>query len=405
MESTTMRIDIHNYAHQVQGAIRRAKKDNKISEKNREFILKFFDYLIADGISKPRLAKYVDVIRYWAIWLNKDFDKVTKEDIAKVVTKLQLNDGYSAWSKHSYKTMLRKFFKWIKKTEDYPEEVKWLKSRISKHEQKLPGEGELLTEEDIQKLISVADHPRDRALISMLWEAGCRIGELGSLRLNSLQVDKYGVVITVVGKTGSRKIRLVSSTEALLTWLKIHPCRDNPNSPLWVNIGNTNHNQPMEYRCITFVLKKYFQKAEIKKRCNPHLFRHSRATFLANHLTEFQMNQYFGWVQGSDMPSTYVHMSGREVDQAILALNGLSTNEQQKKESPLRPIPCPRCDTINTFGSSYCSKCACILDIKKRMEMEEQMHHEKEIGELGNKLLNALMNKPELIKSILQQIQ
>ena len=44
---------------------------------------------------------------------------------------------------------------------------------------------------------------------------------------------------------------------------------------------------------------------------------------MANYLTEAQMNVYFGWVQGSDMPSIYVHLSGRDVDYAILKANGV----------------------------------------------------------------------------------
>ncbi|MEA3378864.1 MAG: hypothetical protein U9Q69_04460 [Nanoarchaeota archaeon] len=52
------------------------------------------------------------------------------------------------------------------------------------------------------------------------------------------------------------------------------------------------------------MIRKLFKEAGVDKKHNPHTFRHSRASYLANYLTEFQMNQYFGWVQGSDMPST-----------------------------------------------------------------------------------------------------
>lgn len=44
---------------------------------------------------------------------------------------------------------------------------------------------------------------------------------------------------------------------------------------------------------------------------------------MTNYLTEAQMNVYFGWVQGSDMPGVYVHLSGRDVDDAILKANGI----------------------------------------------------------------------------------
>jgi len=45
------------------------------------------------------------------------------------------------------------------------------------------------------------------------------------------------------------------------------------------------------------------------------------------------MKQYFGWVQGSDMASVYVHLSGRDVDNALLKLNGLEVKEEKKRNS------------------------------------------------------------------------
>jgi integrase/recombinase XerD len=44
---------------------------------------------------------------------------------------------------------------------------------------------------------------------------------------------------------------------------------------------------------------------------------------MANYLTEAKMNAYFGWIQGSDMPSIYVHLSGRDIDDAVLKANGI----------------------------------------------------------------------------------
>jgi integrase/recombinase XerD len=58
-----------------------------------------------------------------------------------------------------------------------------------------------------------------------------------------------------------------------------------------------------------------------------------------HYLKETQMNAYFGWIQGSDMPSTYVHLSGRDIDDAILKANGIvqkdvsTLNVLRKKES------------------------------------------------------------------------
>ncbi|MEK6974529.1 MAG: hypothetical protein AABW41_04820 [Nanoarchaeota archaeon] len=101
-------------------------------------------------------------------------------------------------------------------------------------------------------------------------------------------------MINVNGKTGSRKIRIISSTQYLATWLENHPLKNDSNSPLWVNLGSRNFNKLMKYPAAVKILRTLFKKCDINKRHNPHLFRHSRATYLANHFTEFQMNQMFG---------------------------------------------------------------------------------------------------------------
>ncbi|MBD3210268.1 hypothetical protein GF318_02700 [Candidatus Micrarchaeota archaeon] len=44
---------------------------------------------------------------------------------------------------------------------------------------------------------------------------------------------------------------------------------------------------------------------------------------MANKLTEARMKACFGWVQGSDMAGVYVHLSGRDVDKAILGTYGM----------------------------------------------------------------------------------
>jgi hypothetical protein len=52
------------------------------------------------------------------------------------------------------------------------------------------------------------------------------------------------------------------------------------------------------------------------------VFRHINSDsqyLLAGKLAEAQMNQIFGWKQSSEMLSIYVHLSGKDVDDAILA--------------------------------------------------------------------------------------
>jgi ribosomal protein L40E len=119
------------------------------------------------------------------------------------------------------------------------------------------------------------------------------------------------------------------------------------------------------------LVKHAARRVGIRKRIYPYLFRHSRATFLASRLTEAQMNAVFGWQQGSDMPRTYVHLSGRDVDAALLQLAGVASADAQPRESILKPRVCVRCSLGNPGTARFCSRCAAPLDSAEIMKFED----------------------------------
>jgi integrase/recombinase XerD len=143
--------------------------------------------------------------------------------------------------------------------------------------------------------------------------------------------DKYGAILLVDGKTGPRRIRLIACVPALAQWLSVHPFRNDPNSPLWVGLGTVGRNEPLSYNGARAMLGRLVKKAGVNKRVYSHLMRHSRATELATFLTDAQMDEVLGWVQGSDRTTTYVHLCGRDVDCALLAAMGITPDKEEKK--------------------------------------------------------------------------
>jgi len=143
---------------------------------NRKAILEFSDFCFSDGLSARRVLKYLSTLSSIAGLLPKEFSKVTRADIEKLVKKIELSE-YSEWTKHDYRVTLKKFFRWLRNTEDgYPPEVKWLRSTMRNRRTKLPEE--ILTPQEVQAMITAAPTARDKALIASLYESGCRIGEL-----------------------------------------------------------------------------------------------------------------------------------------------------------------------------------------------------------------------------------
>lgn len=170
-------------------------------------------YLKAQGIKEGRLFKYAYSLIQINKFLGKDFDMAYKEDIIGVVGKIENNERYSDWTKREYKIILRKFYKWLRQTEDYPPEVKWIKIKDIKINEKLFGK--ILTKEEVEKLANTCENPRDRALILVLFESGCRIGEILPLKIGDVRFDNYGIKFVVSGKTGSRWIRIFEYQKSL----------------------------------------------------------------------------------------------------------------------------------------------------------------------------------------------
>ena len=231
----------------------------------------------------------------------------------------------------------------------------------------------------------------------ILYESGCRIGELLGLRIKHIKHVQPGIQIMVDGKTGPRRIRLISSEPHLTEWINKHPEAKNLEAPLWLS----RNVRTLGYTTVHTLLNRLSKKAKIIKKINPHLFRHSRATFLENHLTESQMKEYLGWVQASKMAGIYVHLSGRDVDGAILKLHGIEPETRKKDRGILKPRNCPRCDLNNPSTNSYCSQCGMPLDEKSMIKLVERDMQRKRADEK----LDELVQEPEFREIFLRKIE
>ncbi len=384
--------------------LKRAKgrvKDYDISDTNKETILKFDKYLELNDYSEARRYKYLIRLPKMGEKLDVSFEEAEKDDIEDIILWIKRRDDISERTKSDYKILLKRFYRWIGDGE-YPDCVDWLEVNNNQGNDKLPEE--MLTEDDIEELIKNAMNPRDDVLIAILWETGARIGELIDLTVSSIENREHGLKIVVDGKTGSRRIPLIESVPYLNKWLEEHPNRENKDAPLWVNIGEVNEGKKMQYASIRKTLQDVRERSDIDKPVNPHNFRHSRATYLATRFTEAQMCEWFGWVQGSDVPSRYTHLSGRDIDADYDRLHGIE-DEENTKESKLIPDDCPRCGETVPKEASFCHRCGQALNPQawEKVEEGEELVDEKssEIEEeVALKFLKALREDDEVMKIV-----
>lgn len=94
---------------------------------NEKVVERFLEFCVSEGLSKKRIDKYGWILRNICKWLKVDFKKATKENIQKLIKRINESD-YKAWTKRDYKVAIKKFYKWLEgDNETFPKKVMWIK--------------------------------------------------------------------------------------------------------------------------------------------------------------------------------------------------------------------------------------------------------------------------------------
>ena len=389
-------INVHDFDVQLNGSWSRIKKE--CSTENIRIIKKYDAEMIREGLTKPTRNKQLYTILNLTRIIQKDWNKVTKDDINVVVSKIMdtygTSNGKETNTSYDYKKILRIFFRFVKlgsrssKEVGDPEETRTIRPK-SVNDTVI--REDLITEEDLKKLLTAcAENQRDRAFLHVMYESGSRAGEILTLKVKHLKFDKIGAIIVVDGKTGSRPIRLIESVPDLAKWINAHPFKDNPESPLWIMLQHGKYGLPMTYDAARRVLFRRSKKARIKKRIYLHLFRHSEATRTAQFMTEAQLRKRHGWSKNSSMPGRYVHMVDADVENAILQHYGIKNDTKNKDNFPKT---CAVCEFLNPHDSTSCSQCGKPLDMKTAIEQDELIESQKDEMERLRHRIEALESK------------
>jgi integrase len=377
----------------------------QLSPERRATLERFLRYLEARQLSPWTIKCYIQAIRTMG-FDGKPYEWLTSEDLIAWQRNLPYcgvvkgnGDKLSDRTVDAYKGFVRSFLRWVhngtQQTANPPECLGAIQRRRARPELRK----EVLSPEEIRRIVDACNNQRDRALIFVGYESGARSGELLSLRLRDVELDRYGAIVIVKGKTGERRIRLIQSVPDLQLWLNIHPLRENKDATLWPT--RWNKTQPITPTHFHRLLVRYSRIAGVNKRVHPHLLRHSRATHLANVLTEAQMREFFGWSKRSDMPEVYVHLSGRDVDNALLRYYGIVAEAEKDSSEALKPVRCPRCGFENPASFEYCGRCSMSLRVQPSAQAPEYHRGAEEL--VAAFIREVLREDPELAKRVLDK--
>ena len=377
------RFDIHDTASKIARAEERLRSpEDTIPREVAVAILEFVEAR-RSAVSPQRVLTYLANLRSAFLKLGPGLLAPTRETPVKF---LRAYREAEVWTQITVRAVLYSFWKWRleRQGQEFPS---WLRIAISKRNANHKDHGDVLTPEEVARLAEHAVNLRDKALIWTLYESGARAGEVLALRVGDVERTEYGALRIYLpeGKTGRRTVPLFeAAVPNLLLWLKNHPRPDDQSAPLWCGVQQTDRiGEPIGYRMAFKTLRKAAERAGITKPVNPHNFRHSRATAVAQNpqISTSVLEKFFGWQPGSPMAKTYVHLSGKEVEDALARAHGIDVG---KAEAPKARLPrvCARCSTSNEPEGKFCVRCGGPLTLEGAEEAERWKGEEDQLADL-----------------------
>jgi hypothetical protein len=194
--------------------------------------------------------------------------------------------------------------------------------------------------------------------------------------------------------TKPKPVPITWSTGFLNQWLDIHPCKSDPEAPLWVNLRGPHKHEAMSYNKLRKILASAAERAGIKKRVFFHLFRHQGVTdMILKGFNEQQIKFQAGWTPDSNrMLKIYGNFGNSDMIKSIYAKHGLATEDSK----PVTLEKCPRCHVVLVPEARVCHQCALVLDAGLGKELK--------VGEdNAQKALLKMMESPE-VRAMLKEM-
>lgn len=300
-----MTRDIYEIDDKLERAMQLCR--DELSSRNYSSIRRYIEYCRARRIRPVGLLKMIYNLKELGLIADAPLADLDENGIVRVMSEIN-SRNYAHTTKNDYAAILRMYYKFTLRNKKSKKILKFATEFLKKKAgSEIREPAHILQPDDILRMLLACKTNEMRAILYLLWETGARIGELLNLKHNDIKFDQNGAIVRLDGKTGVRYVRIVES----------------------VAILNSHIVQ-------AFFKKEYvfgYKYAAFKKQLNilrdqlgykelyPHLFRKSRACYLAKFMTEQQLKKYMGWTVGSRVLQHYIFLTCDDANEAILKLH------------------------------------------------------------------------------------
>jgi len=280
----------------------------RLVQRSEEIVDRFLDAIWMErGLSQNTLGAYradlMTLCRELAK-AGKTVDAATKSDLLDFIAQ-RVESGAKPRSTARQLSSFRRFFRYIVR--------EGLRSNDPTVDIEMPRIGrtlpKTLSEDEVDALLNApnTDEPlghRDRAMLELLYATGLRVTELINLRQSQINFNQG--VLRIVGK-GDRE-RLIPIGDESQRWLK--DFMNGPRMEILLErqtdyLFPTRRGNRMTRQAFWHIIKRYADKAGVRKKMSPHSLRHAFATHLLNHGADLRVVQML--LGHSDLSTTQIY--------------------------------------------------------------------------------------------------
>lgn len=186
---------------------------------------------------------------------------------------------------------------------------------------------QILTPEEVARLIDAAELPFYRILLMTLYGTGARRTEVAHLKIGD--IDSQRMVVHIHGGKGNRD-RDVMLSQKLLDELRIYWCGLRRKPTEWLFPGNRWHtgNRPITAKVLWMACEHAAARAGLAhKHIHPHTLRHCFATHLLEAGADLRTIQILLGHRDLEETTIYLHLSSRHLRATASPLDALSIHQ------------------------------------------------------------------------------
>ena len=364
-----------------------------------------------NNISDSRERTLFSFLKAWREFLPVPYDQFSTAHLYPAIRKMRdatKPDGKRRFGQSADAAMtaeIKAFALWLVENGHNTtiDPAKVLKIKTPRANQKTVTANDMLTAEELERMIGACLNSRDRAIVMLFYEAALRPCEIGRLTWDDLCFDQWGVLATVCEKTDRvRSIRCVLSTGYLAAWRNDCPYPPTGGATVFCTLRAGRSGQPLPHMPLTETglreqLKKIAKRAGVERYYRPYQFRHTRATDLLNDGIPESHVMMITHGGRTGMLRVYSHVTAQDAQRSILEMNGVETPQTQKHRR-LKANICPSCQMLNRPTAQYCDGCGRELSEEARANVQDKERYAQESEEYA-KLVARLRQDLHLPKT------